>query len=184
MSKKWHRGNSFGAIKSEKEYEEERMRRDRNSKGFLTRTAFTIVISVCIGLFSIATLFYPNREPDPPLPPDNLQKSEEDLLPQKNDADFSYASITISKLGIYGKSIDDTMSNKYNVPRGLCVSYITGNASIAGMKSGDIITSVNGTDIFTIEDLYMLLIKTESKSIVTADIFREGEKLSLGLIVN
>lgn len=58
-------------------------------------------------------------------------------------------------LGIYGVDVTDEVSENYNMPKGVYVAQVVkgGGAEQAGIRSGNIITSVNGEEVATMEEL-------------------------------
>ena len=73
-------------------------------------------------------------------------------------------------LGISGANVDETISQLYNMPVGVCISEVfedTG-ADKAGLPIGGIITALDGVKVNSLEDLQELLMY-----------YRVGEKVSL-----
>lgn len=58
-------------------------------------------------------------------------------------------------LGIYGVDVTDEVSENYNMPKGVYVAQVVkgGGAEQAGIRSGNIITSVNGEEVSTMDEL-------------------------------
>ena len=62
-------------------------------------------------------------------------------------------------LGIYGQDVPESYQERFGWPEGVYVSQVTTGspASLAGLQSGDIITSINGKNTKTMEDLQSIL---------------------------
>jgi serine protease Do len=65
----------------------------------------------------------------------------------------------IAYLGIKGKDVTDVYAQSFNMPIGIYVDEVTAGsaAETAGMKVGDIIVSLNDTDVATMSDLQEVL---------------------------
>lgn len=61
---------------------------------------------------------------------------------------------TIPYIGLYITTVTDEISKEYNIPKGVFIKEVVTEspAMKAGLQSGDVITSVNGTDILTDEE--------------------------------
>lgn len=72
-------------------------------------------------------------------------------------------------LGITGGTIDASTAKQYSVPQGVYVSNVSDGsaAARAGLKAGCIITSFNGTDISTMEELQAAIEKCKPGDSVT-----------------
>lgn len=77
------------------------------------------------------------------------------------------------QLGIYGINVDTVISKKYKLPEGIYVSEVLKNsgADKAGLKAEDIIESVNGITVKTMEELSNIISKN-----------KVGDKIQLGII--
>jgi serine protease Do len=86
-------------------------------------------------------------------------------------------------IGISPVEITDTMSSWYNIPKGIYVQEVTAGsgASKAGIQQGDIITSIAGKTVETINDLDKLLEGYKPGNTVTVTIVRDNVKMSLKL---
>ena len=80
-------------------------------------------------------------------------------------------------LGIYGKEVDQSMSELYEIPMGIFVSQIVENsgADNSDLKPRDIIISIDGIKTFTMKDLTNALENRKVGDIVTLKIIRNGE---------
>ena len=183
MSDKRHSRSYFGAMMSDHEYEEECKNIERRSKGFIARTVFALVISVCIGLFAVLSFFgidgNKNEE-------ESTSGYREEILnsSHKNSFDLNVNEVSIPSMGIHGKYVDEATAAKYNIPLGLNVVYITVNSHNTELKPGDIITSIHGVDIGSSEDLSVAFENTDHLSIISVKVFREGESIDLSVVIN
>lgn len=104
------------------------------------------------------------------IPSNNVKKIVESLLTNKN--------VTVNKpfLGIQGETITEKMQSYYNLPKGVyMVNVISGgSAQVAGLKTGDIIISYNGTETTTMEQLSKLIDTTKVGDKVTIEFYRNG----------
>ncbi len=77
-------------------------------------------------------------------------------------------------IGIYGKT-----NKNYNKANGLVVHYVMpGSAAfLSGIKSGDVLVSVNGTQIYTAEDFHLLFMQFQTDSIINVGILDENENV-------
>lgn len=77
-------------------------------------------------------------------------------------------------LGINGIAVDDSVSEKYNIPLGVCVVkvYDGSAAAEAGMQKGDIIIKFDGKDVGSMEEIKELLQYHEAGTKVTLTICR------------
>ncbi len=80
-------------------------------------------------------------------------------------------------LGIYGKEVDQSMSELYEIPMGIFVSQIVENsgANNSDLKPRDIIISIDGIKTFTMEDLTNALENYKVGDTVTLKVIRNGE---------
>ncbi len=97
----------------------------------------------------------------------------------KTIADELIANGTISKpyLGISGFTMSDEFMSMYNIStKGVFITGVedASAASAAGLKYSDIITSINGTVISTLEELSAEINKCKAGDTVQIDIIRNG----------
>lgn len=88
---------------------------------------------------------------------------------------------TLDKLAQMFRSPDiRTIGIELDVPKGLAVKEARGAAAAAGLRAGDTVASVNGTDVWTFADLQYALDKTPrmSKSL-TLGADRDGKRVAL-----
>ena len=81
-------------------------------------------------------------------------------------------------LGIYGKNVDENISDLYQLPIGVIVmDLIEGSgADEAGLEKGDVIVKLDDQMILTMEDLTEGLKTYEVNDVVKLAIIREGER--------
>jgi len=81
-------------------------------------------------------------------------------------------------LGIMGSDITDEISNLYKLPIGVLVREVLegGGAEAAGLKVGDVITSLNGKPVIDMEALQEALKSSEIGSTVEMNIIRNGDE--------
>lgn len=89
-----------------------------------------------------------------------------DAIPIINDLmnRTTLADDEIAYLGIKGKDVTDVYAQSFNMPVGIYVDEVTAGsaAETAGMKAGDIIVSINDTDVATMSDLQEVLSYTKA----------------------
>lgn len=89
-------------------------------------------------------------------------------------------------IGISGIDLDDTTAKHYKLPSGIYVKGILSNspASSSGLKTGDVITCIDGTNIKTMDELNKLKNKKSIGDEVVLDVYRNGKteqiKITLG----
>lgn len=81
-------------------------------------------------------------------------------------------------LGIYGKNVDENISDLYQLPIGVIVmDLIEGSgADEAGLEKGDVIVKLDDQMILTMEDLTEGLKKYDVDDVVKLAVIREGER--------
>lgn len=86
-------------------------------------------------------------------------------------------------IGIAGFDLDDQTAKQYNLVQGIYVSDITDNgpAQKAGIKKGDIVTQINGTDVKTMADLNEQKNKLKVGDKVTLKVYRSGKYTDISL---
>lgn len=102
------------------------------------------------------------------IPSDEVSKIVDDIM------NFGYVTGK-PQLGISCQAVTETISQMYNMPMGVYVVDVTENsaAAKAGLKKGDIITAVDGTEVTTSEEL------TAQKNLHSA-----GDEIELTFIRN
>ena len=68
---------------------------------------------------------------------------------------IEYKEVRRPYIGITGSAVTETISTRYNVPIGVYVESVEagGPAEAAGLKAGDIITKIEGTEVSTVQEL-------------------------------
>lgn len=85
-------------------------------------------------------------------------------------------------LGIKGATIDSETAKMFSLPEmGVYVSEVIegGSAELAGIESGDIITSYNNKTVTDIETLQDLIKDTKISSTVPITVYRDGESMTI-----
>jgi len=79
-------------------------------------------------------------------------------------------------IGISGSSVEDTVSEKYNVPKGIYVEvvYEGSPAEKAGIQKGDIITKIEGKDVKSVGELNSIKYNYNIGDTVTLTIYKDG----------
>ena len=79
-------------------------------------------------------------------------------------------------IGISGSSVEDTVSEKYNVPKGIYVEVVYENspAEKAGIQKGDIITKIEGKDVKSVGELNSIKYNYNIGDTVTLTIYKDG----------
>ena len=79
-------------------------------------------------------------------------------------------------IGITGESVPVTARTYYQLPAGVYVSGVeeTSDAWRAGIRPGDIITAIEGTDIASVEELNTVKNRFEAGQTITLVVYRDG----------
>lgn len=93
-------------------------------------------------------------------------------------------------LGIYGLEINDAVRQQYanilpNMPNGIGVDRVTSNgpAAKAGIRAGDIIIKVDGTQITSFAQLQDILKQHKIGDTITVTVWRNGRELNLKVVL-
>ena len=80
-------------------------------------------------------------------------------------------------MGIAGIDLDERTANYYNLPVGIYIKEIQANspASTADIKTGDIVTGIDGTKVSTMNELNKIKEEKNIGDKITLDIYRSGE---------
>lgn len=80
-------------------------------------------------------------------------------------------------LGITGRSISDSVSSAYGIPKGVYVVSVsdTGAAFKAGIKQGDVITQLDGINVKTIEEVKEKVNSTKTGTKIKVTIMRSDD---------
>jgi serine protease Do len=88
-------------------------------------------------------------------------------------------------LGIWGVAIDELLARQNNLPPGIYIRELvrSGPAQQAGLKTGDIILSINGQRVTSFDEMSKALEKFKPGDKVTVDFYRGGKKYSAELVL-
>ena len=80
-------------------------------------------------------------------------------------------------IGIGGIDLDEASAEYYNLPTGIYVKEIYSNspAALADLKQGDIITSINGTKVNSMNELNKIKNNKNIGDVITLEIYRSGD---------
>ena len=87
------------------------------------------------------------------------------------------------QFGITGVTVSEADASHYNMPQGVYVYGVTeGSAAYeAGIRQGDVITAVEGTEITDMDSLNTIKNQYNAGDTITITIFRAGEKMDVSL---
>jgi len=89
-------------------------------------------------------------------------------------------------IGIGGIDLDEASAKYYNLPTGIYIKEIQSNspASLSDLKTGDIITSINGTTVNSMDELNSIKNTKNIGDEIVLEVYRNGEtkqiKITLG----
>ncbi len=86
-------------------------------------------------------------------------------------------------IGISGREISDTLAKYYNLPKGIYITDVTAGsgAAKAGIKTEDILTSMDGKTVETMKDLDRIKESHKPGDTVTVTVVRNNTKVNLKL---
>ena len=86
-------------------------------------------------------------------------------------------------IGIGGIDLDEASANYYKLPTGIYIKQIFSNspASLSDLKTGDIITAINGTTVKTMKELNDIKDSKKIGDEITLDVYRNGETKQIKL---
>jgi serine protease Do len=86
-------------------------------------------------------------------------------------------------IGISGQDVTDTISKTYNLPMGIYITQVSqgSGAAAAGIKTGDVLTAVNGKAVTTMDELNTVKKQYKPGDTVTITVVRNGKTLSIKL---
>lgn len=86
-------------------------------------------------------------------------------------------------IGISGSNLSETTAKRYNLPVGVYVEEITENTGAANsdLKTGDVITEVDGESIKTMDDLNAIKNKKNIGDTLTLKVYRSGEYIDISI---
>ena len=83
-------------------------------------------------------------------------------------------------LGIDGSEISRSMAAYYRVPRGILVSSIDKNSHAVGIiQVNDIITKVDGKDVYSVTEMYNIVKTHAVGDIITVTVWRNGRDINI-----
>jgi C-terminal processing protease CtpA/Prc len=102
----------------------------------------------------------PARAPRAPLPP-TPPAAPRAVMPAMP---FALSTFSGRRLGISIETLDEQLAQYFGVKDGVLVKSVTADsaAAKAGLKAGDVITSVNGRQIYETSDVNRAIDRTES----------------------
>ena len=82
----------------------------------------------------------------------------------------------VISLGIMGNEVDNILSNKYSIPKGIYITMFKNNspAFMAGLRNGDIIVGADGKDILKCEELQNILYSHKPGDVIKLKINRKA----------
>ncbi len=86
-------------------------------------------------------------------------------------------------LGIRTQAISKVYQQYWNLPGGLRLLEVSESAQAQGLQEGDILLSLEGRRLMENADLYEVLFTQEIGQTITAVLFRDGETITLQLII-
>ena len=89
-------------------------------------------------------------------------------------------------IGLSGEDITEVMARYYNIPQGIYVRFITNGSSAAngGVKVGDVIVGINGTEITSMSELNEIKDNFKPGETITLTVYREGAKKDLSIVLS
>lgn len=86
-------------------------------------------------------------------------------------------------IGISGRDITDTLASYYDLPKGIYITDVTAGsgAAKAGIQDGDILVSLGGKTVETMQDLDRIKEAYKPGSTVTVTVVRDNAKINLKL---
>ncbi len=109
--------------------------------------------------------------------PINVAKPIVDQIKATGTFNRPYIGITGIGLGEQKSYTEDQLEEYFGTKTGVYVNSVTeaGGAAMAGLKKGDIILSVDGTEVNTMNRINSLLIAYKAGDVVTLEVLRDGE---------
>lgn len=88
-------------------------------------------------------------------------------------------------IGISGRNISEGSSKQYNMPMGVLIDYVDprSGAATGGLKKGDIITGVNGTETPTMSDVNSEKEKFKAGDKIKLDVYRAGRNINIDIML-
>lgn len=84
-------------------------------------------------------------------------------------------------IGISGSNLSESIAKRYNLPVGIYVEEISedSNAKDSGLKIGDVITAINGTEVTTMQELNSVKNQLQIGDTAILTVYRSGENLEI-----
>jgi len=100
---------------------------------------------------------------------------------------ISVGSVSHPFIGIVGVSLTPSIAatEKYTVSEGALVKEVAADsgAAKAGIKVGDIVTAVDGTDVSTMDDLILLVRRHKAGDVIKLKVVRSGKPMEFSVTV-
>lgn len=98
---------------------------------------------------------------------------------------ISYGKVLRPYIGISGTNITEAISDRYNLPIGVYVESVDNNsgAYAAGIKQGDVITKIDGTEITSMDELNKIKNSKNIKDTVILTIYRKGKYEDVSVVL-
>ena len=118
----------------------------------------------------------PPTPPAPPPPPAKIRPPSVDVFPK-----FERWFVSTGRLGITVESLSDQLASYFGTKEGVLVTSVADNsaASKAGLKAGDVVTSLNGGTVSTPSDLYRRTEHLEDGDEFTLEVVRDKKPMTL-----
>ena len=89
--------------------------------------------------------------------------------------------VTGRRLGITLETLDDQLAGYFGVKEGVLVKSVSDDSAAqkAGVKAGDVITSVNGRHIYEASDVNRAIERMETTDEFTVEVVRDKKPLTL-----
>lgn len=109
--------------------------------------------------------------PTPPVPP--AAPTPRAVMPALPFEGFRY--VTRGRLGVTLETLDDQLAAYFGVKEGVLVKSVASDsaAAKAGLKAGDVITSVNGRHVYEVSDVNRALERMEDADEFTLEVVRD-----------
>jgi serine protease Do len=115
----------------------------------------------------------------PPVPPAAPMPPTPRATPALPFEGFRY--VTGRRLGITLETLDDQLAQYFGVKEGVLVKSVVADSAAqkAGVKAGDVITSVNGRQVYEVSDVNRAIDRTDTTDDFTLDVVRDKKPMSL-----
>jgi len=113
--------------------------------------------------------------PAPPTPPAPPAAPSPRALPVPAMPFEGFRYVSRGRLGVTLESLDDQLAAYFGVKEGVLVKSVTADSAAqkAGVKAGDVITSVNGRQVYETSDVNRALDRAEDSADFTLEIVRD-----------